>query len=100
VGTVDEIVPWLQEAIAHFYPASSYARSLSPEFRERTKQRLFQAPKTGAQVICPHCGAPHATPPGTFSSHPRSCQYGDGESIAHAAPIISSGQHTTFHASC
>jgi hypothetical protein len=31
VGTVAEIVPWLQEAIAHFYPESSYARSLSPE---------------------------------------------------------------------
>ena len=26
--------------------------------------RLFQRPKTGAQVICPHCGAPHAAPPG------------------------------------
>jgi hypothetical protein len=35
VGTVAEIVPWLQEAIAHFYPGSCYARSLSPELRER-----------------------------------------------------------------
>jgi hypothetical protein len=63
-SVVAEIVPWLQEAIAHFYPGSSYARSLSPELRERAKQQLFQPPKIGAQVICPHCGAPHATPPG------------------------------------
>ena len=64
VGTVAEIASWLQEAIAHFYPGSSYPRSLSPELRERAKQRLFQPPKTGAQVICPHCGAPHEAPPG------------------------------------
>ncbi len=64
VKTVAEIIPWLQEAIAHFYPGSSYARSLSPKLRERAKQRLFQPPKVDAQVICPHCGAPHAAPPG------------------------------------
>jgi hypothetical protein len=64
VKSVGEIVPWLQKAIAHFYPGSSYARSLSPELRECARQRLFQPPKSGAQVICPHCGAPHATPPG------------------------------------
>jgi hypothetical protein len=62
VKTVTEIIPWLQEAIAHFYSESSYARSLSPELRQRAKQRLFQPPKIGAQVICPHCGAPHAAP--------------------------------------
>ena len=62
VRMVAEIVPWLQEAIAHFYPGSSYARSLSPELRERAKEQLFQPPKIGAQVICPHCGAPHAAP--------------------------------------
>jgi hypothetical protein len=28
------------------------------------EQRLFQPPKIGTQVICPHCGAPHAAPPG------------------------------------
>jgi hypothetical protein len=50
---VAEIVPWLQEAIAHFYPGSSFARSLSPELRERAEQRLFMPPKIGAQVICP-----------------------------------------------
>jgi len=64
VRTVAEIVPWSQEAIAHFSPESSYARGLGPELRERAKQRLFQPPTIGAQVICPHCGAPHATPPG------------------------------------
>ena len=35
VKSVGEIVPRLQEAIAHFYPESSYARSLSAELRER-----------------------------------------------------------------
>jgi hypothetical protein len=28
VGSVAEILPWLQEAIAHFYPDSAHARSL------------------------------------------------------------------------
>ena len=55
VGTVAGIVPWLQVAIAHFYPESIYANSLSPELRERATQRLFQPPRIGAQVICPHC---------------------------------------------
>jgi hypothetical protein len=64
VGSVSEIVPWLQEAIAHFYPTSSYAASLSPEVREGAGNRLFLPPKTGLSVICPHCGAPHAAPPG------------------------------------
>jgi hypothetical protein len=64
VKTVAEIVPWPQEAIAHFYPGSSYACSLSPKVMERAKQRLFRPPKTGAQVICPNCGAPHAAPTG------------------------------------
>ena len=39
---VAEIVPWLQEAIAHFYPGSSYARSLSPELRERRGRGLLK----------------------------------------------------------
>ena len=64
VRTVTEVVPWLQEAIAHFSPGSSYAHSLSLETRESAQQRLFQPPRIGAQVICPHCGAPHATPLG------------------------------------
>jgi hypothetical protein len=61
VRTGADIVPWLQEAIGHVYPGSSYARA---ELRERAKQRLFQPPMIGTQVICPHCGAPHAAPPG------------------------------------
>jgi hypothetical protein len=64
VRSVSEIVPLLEEAIAHFFPASSYAQSLSPEVRKRATNRLFHAPKTAASVICPHCGAPHALPPG------------------------------------
>lgn len=61
VRSIDEIVPWLQEAIAHFYPDSSYAASLSSETRERATHRLFRAPRIGASVTCPHCGAPNAS---------------------------------------
>jgi hypothetical protein len=64
VPSADEILPWLQEAIARFYPDSTYAQSLPAAVRERAKSRLFQPPKSGAQVRCPHCGAPHAAPPG------------------------------------
>ena len=64
VRTVAEIVPWLQEAIAHFFPESTYAASLAPVVRERAAHRLFQPPRSGAQTICPHCGAPHAAPAG------------------------------------
>jgi hypothetical protein len=62
VGSVAEILPWLQEAITHFYPQSSYAALLSPEIRERAATRLFRPPKVGARAICPHCGAPNAAP--------------------------------------
>lgn len=64
VASATEILPWLQEAIAHFYPASTYAASLDPEIRERATRRLFTPPTVGAQVRCPHCGAPHAARPG------------------------------------
>ncbi len=60
VGLVTEIVPWLQEAIAHFFPNSSYAASLSEEVKESAKNRLFLPPKIGASVIRPFCGTPHA----------------------------------------
>ena len=60
VPDASEIVPWLREAIAHFYPASTYAASLSPEIRDRAAVRLFRAPRIGARVNCPHCGAPNA----------------------------------------
>jgi hypothetical protein len=61
VKTVADIVPWLQDAIAHFYPNSTYAASLSPELIERAAKRLFHPPKIGAQVICPFCGSPNAS---------------------------------------
>jgi DNA-directed RNA polymerase subunit RPC12/RpoP len=64
VPSISEVCPWLQEAIAHFYPTSTYAANLSPEIRQRAAGRLFLPPKVGAQVRCTHCGAPHATPPG------------------------------------
>jgi hypothetical protein len=60
VADASEIVPWLGEAIAHFYPTSTYAASLSPEIRVRAAVRLFRTPRIGARVKCPHCGAPNA----------------------------------------
>jgi hypothetical protein len=48
--SVAEILPWLQEAIAHFYPESSYPASLSPEIRESASTRLFRPPKIGARA--------------------------------------------------
>jgi len=64
VPTVADIVPWIQEAIAHFYPTSEYATGLPDEIRERAANRLFQPPTVGQSVTCPFCGAPHAAPPG------------------------------------
>jgi hypothetical protein len=61
VASVNEIIPWLQEAIAHFYPASTYAASLDPEIRSHAATLLFRPPTVGATVICPHCGAPNAS---------------------------------------
>ena len=58
------ILPWLQEAIAHFYPNSTYARALPDEGRQLAAQRLFQPARDGMRVRCPHCGAPHAATPG------------------------------------
>ena len=61
---VAAILPWLQQATAHFCPDSTYARSLSDEVRVLATRRLFRLPATGARVRCPHCGAPRAAPPG------------------------------------
>src|SRR5581483_4986577 len=52
-----EIVPWLQGAIAHFYPNSAYAQRLRPELRDEASRRLYLPPQRGAQVTCPNCGA-------------------------------------------
>lgn len=49
VESVSEIVPWLQEAVAHFFPNSSYAASLSPELKESAKKRLFQPQEAAHQ---------------------------------------------------
>jgi len=62
VHSAFEIVPWLQEAIAHFYPESQYAEALGEEIRERASRRLFCPPLIGAQVFCPDCGAPNPSP--------------------------------------
>jgi hypothetical protein len=64
VPSAAEIVPWLQEAIAQFYPGSTYAKSLPADVIERARNRLFLPPQSGAQVRCPDCGAPQAAPPG------------------------------------
>lgn len=61
VPSVEEILPCLREAIAHFYPNSTYAASLPPEIRERATRRIFQPPMAGQSIRCPHCGSPNAT---------------------------------------
>ena len=50
VGSVEEIVPWLQEAIAQFFPGSTYAQSLDAEIRERAAGRIFTPPRLAGQV--------------------------------------------------
>jgi hypothetical protein len=87
VSSTADVVPWLQEAIAHFYPNSSYAASLPAEVRERAAKRLFLPPTTGAQVICPHCGAPHAAPPGMEEPMQFVCVH-CGNSVEVASPKV------------
>jgi len=48
VAAIIDIIPWLEEAIAHFYPDAAYAASLSSEIKERAEQRLFLPPLVGA----------------------------------------------------
>src|SRR6478672_7152348 len=55
VSLVADIVPWLQGAIAHFYPDSTYAKGLPIELRDRARLQVFAPPMVGAQVTCPHC---------------------------------------------
>jgi hypothetical protein len=43
VRSVSEIVPWLEEAIVHFFPASSYIQSLSPELQKRPQSPLSRS---------------------------------------------------------
>ena len=57
VTLVADIRPWLEEAIAHFYPDSTYAKSLPMEVRDRARRQIFVAPRVGAQVRCPLCVA-------------------------------------------
>jgi hypothetical protein len=62
VNSVADILPWLQEAIAQFYPGSDYAQSLEPAVKVRAESRVFRPPWTGQKVRCPHCGGPNANP--------------------------------------
>jgi hypothetical protein len=62
VESVSGIILWLQEAIVRFYPTSTYAKSLTAEVLERSAKRVFLLPNVHASAICPHCGAPNATP--------------------------------------
>jgi hypothetical protein len=62
VRCVAEILPWLQEAIAHFYPTSTYATGLDADVRERAARRIFAPPRLGATVRCHHCGTPNPAP--------------------------------------
>jgi hypothetical protein len=75
------IGPWLQEAIAHFYPDSAYALTLTDEVRQLAAQRLFRTPKKGLLVLCPHCGAPNAATPGMEELIAFICSY-CGASVA------------------
>jgi hypothetical protein len=81
------ILPWLQQAIAHFYPDSAYARTLDPEVRQLAAQRLFQPPKAGMRVRCPHCGAPNAATPGIEELIQFICSH-CGESVNVAPPKV------------
>jgi hypothetical protein len=60
LATVAEIMPWLQEAIAHFYPDSTYSQKLDVELRKMAERLLFTPSRQGALIVCPHCGAPNA----------------------------------------
>jgi hypothetical protein len=69
VKSVADVLPWIQDAIAHFYPESTYAASLGGDVRQRADSRAFQPPRIGTSVSCPHCGAPHSAPATTMEEH-------------------------------
>jgi hypothetical protein len=90
VSSTGDIVPWLQESIAHFYPHSTYAKSLDQQARERATRRLFRPPISGAQVRCPDCGAPHAAPAGMEEVIAFVCSHcGKGVEVPRPKPILS-----------
>jgi hypothetical protein len=57
-----EIIPWLQEAIAHFFPTSAYASTLDAEVRKRGADRIFHPHEFEPPLYAPHCGASNASP--------------------------------------
>ena len=61
--SIADIAPWLQEAIAHFYPTLEHAARLSSEIKGRAARRLFQALRIGASAVCPRCGNSVEVPP-------------------------------------
>jgi hypothetical protein len=60
--SVSDIIPWLREAIAHFYPQSGYAASLDAEFRTRAARRVF-SPRTPVQGLSVRIAALHTLHP-------------------------------------
>ena len=62
VRSVDEIVPWLQEAIAHFYPRLHIRRLIEPQGeRARCQEALSSAADRRFSKV-PRCGSPKAYP--------------------------------------
>jgi hypothetical protein len=59
--SMSEVVPWLQEAITHFYPDAAYPNSLDAEIRAGAVRRVFCPPRIGKQVVCSHFISPTLT---------------------------------------
>jgi hypothetical protein len=88
VSSTGDIVPWVQEAIAYFYPHSTYAKSLDPQTRDRAARRLFRPPISDAELRCPDCGVPHAAPPGMEEVFAFVCAHcGKGVDLPRPKPI-------------
>lgn len=58
--SVDEILPWLQEALAHFYRPRTYAACLNPEVREFAPRNGYFRHREPAQCAA-RIAAPNAT---------------------------------------